>query len=158
MIHGFRLCKQKYLPLSPEGARKAGGRWNSKGVPAVYLAGSISLAVLEVAVHALELPDDYRLTEILFDDAIVEAITLFSLPTDWREPEQAQALRKIGDLWNFDKRSAVLKVPSIVVPQESNFVVNTEHPDFRMLMQRDLGVFKFDRRLRPRAFDITHEG
>lgn len=158
MAVGFRLCKQKYLPLNPDGARAAGGRWNSKGVPAVYLSESISLAVLEVTVHATELPDEYCLTEILMDDAIIESLPLLSLPVDWREPAQARALRRIGDLWNSQKRSAVLRVPSIIVPQEANFVVNTEHPDFPSIQQRDLGFFHFDRRLRPRLVDLTHDG
>lgn len=149
MAVGFRLCKQKYLPLNSDGARKAGGRWNSKGIPALYLADSIALAVLEVTVHALELPDDYVLTKVLFDDSLVQSLEIAASVPNWREDEQADTLRRIGDFWNRYRLSTVLKVPSVVVPQEFNFVINTEHPGFQNIRAVDLGPFRFDRRLRP---------
>ena len=155
---GFRLCNKKYHPLDPEGARRAGGRWNSKGVPAVYLADSISLAVLEVTVHALELPDDYYLTEVIFDEALVETLDITKLLWNWRDPVRADELRGIGDQWNSEKRSAILKIPSIVVPQEFNLVVNTEHADFPAVEHKNRGAFQFDHRLRPARVDLTHEG
>ena len=118
-------------------------------MPALYLADSIALAVLEITVHAVELPDDYLLTKFLIDDDLIEALDVTTLPEFWRDEAEAETLRNIGNKWSRSKRSAVLKVPSIVVPQEFNLVVNTEHLAFPSIEHRDLGGFQFDRRLRP---------
>ena len=150
MVLGFRLCSNDYLPLDSTGSKLAGGRWNSKKVPVVYLSESIALAVLEVTVNATDLPDDYKLTEVSIDDTLIESLIIATLPPTWREGAPFPTTRKIGDQWCSEKRSAVLRVPSSVVPQEFNLIVNTEHPDFAKITSRDLGLFEFDSRLRPK--------
>lgn len=97
----------------------------------IYLSESIALAVLEVTVNATELPGDYRLTEVSIDDTLIESLDLGTLPPAWREGAPFPTTRKIGDQWCSEKRSAVLRVPSSVVPQEFNLIVDTEHPGFR---------------------------
>ena len=74
MRFGYRLCKQKYAPANGDGAKRSGGRWNHKGFPALYLADSIALAVLEVTVHALELPTEYLLWRFRIPDHLIERI------------------------------------------------------------------------------------
>ena len=117
-----------------------GGRWNRPGRPIVYAASSAALAVLEVRVHldlppAL-LPDDYLLLTIDLRDLAIEAVV--ALPAD---------PAAFGDAWRRDQRSAVLRVPSLIVPESPNLLFNPAHPDAaraRIVAQRR---FVFDRRL-----------
>jgi len=119
----------------------------------VYTSGSIALAVLEILVHSpLELPDGYELWK-------VELPTRYSkveeLPREWRDdPAAAQDL---GDRWLAE--SAVVEVPSVVIPQESNYILNPKHPEYPAGYWIPMGTFDFDYRLRPhlKAF-VTHEG
>ena len=153
---GYRLCKRKYAPANSDGARKAGGRWNSKGQPALYLADSVALAVLEVTVHALELPTDYLLWRFhIPDDAITP---VGELAPGWRDPKNVEVMRQIGTDWLREKRSAGLSVPSVIVPLERNYVLNPEHPAFFRIKWEGLGDFEFDQRLRPTHASLTHDG
>ncbi len=140
----YRLAKAAFAALDGEGARLFGGRWNSAGRPMIYAAASPSLAVLEVLVHLdlpLDLmPDDYRLLTIEApDDAPRERLDQSS--------DSAEACRAAGN--DFLKRGAalVLLVPSIVVPKETNALVNPRHPDASRLRLIDDEPFRFDPRL-----------
>jgi RES domain-containing protein len=122
MPSGFRLCKSRYAPSTPENARRAGdgaarvgGRWNSPEVRAVYTSGSISLAVLEVLVHSpLELPDDYQLWKI---DLPYDFSDLADLPDDWQCDDYTTEVQELGS--EYLAESAVVRVPSVVVPRSS---------------------------------------
>ncbi len=140
----YRLAKAAFAALDGEGARLFGGRWNSAGRPMIYAAASPSLAVLEVLVHLdlpLDLmPDDYRLLTIEApDDAPRERLD--------QSPYSAEACRAAGD--DFLERGAalVLLVPSVVVPQERNALINPRHPDVSRLRLIDDEPFGFDPRL-----------
>ncbi|MDP3747337.1 MAG: RES family NAD+ phosphorylase [Phenylobacterium sp.] len=120
-----RLAKAAFTALDGEGARLFGGRWNSPGRPMIYAAASPSLAVLEVLVH-LDLPpelmpDDYRLLSLeLPDPGPIEHIE--------QTPEDDGARLAIGDRFLTDMASLALTVPSVVVPQERNTLINPRHP------------------------------
>jgi RES domain-containing protein len=112
-----------------------GGRWNSPGVPAVYASESRALATLEVLVGLQTnspLPG-YVLIPAEFDDSLLAAIELDEVPADWRQNPPASSTQRMGDDWIARGDSAVLQVPSALVPKESNFVLNPRHPDFSVV-------------------------
>jgi len=118
----WRLCREPFADLTGEGARRYGGRWNTPGRPLVYAASSAALAVLEVRVH-LDLtpellPDDYVLLEIdLGGGQSVEEVK--DLPLNPAE---------FGNRWLAERRTLVLQVPSVIVPESPNLLLNPLHP------------------------------
>ncbi len=132
-----------------EGARLHGGRFTSPGRAAVYVAASTSLAILETLVHAPStLVPRIVVIPVEFDSSYVANVEAAALPHDWRRHPAPASLRGVGDDWLDAGRSAVLRVPSAIVPEESNFLLNPGHPDFariRIGLPRGLDV---DARLR----------
>jgi len=100
----------------------AGGRWNTPGKLMVYTAASASLAMLEMLVHLgrNELLREYVLFELTFDDALMTGVDPTILSANWREYPVPHAVQQIGDSWIAQTASAVLRVPSVVVPMEWN--------------------------------------
>jgi RES domain-containing protein len=115
-----------------EGARLYGGRWNSPGVAVVYASESRALATLEVlaGLQTNSPLHEYVLIPAEFDDSIVVAVELEGLSTDWRRNPPPPSTQRLGDDWIASAASAVLKVPSALVPQESNYLFNPRHPAF----------------------------
>jgi RES domain-containing protein len=103
--------------FSGEGARLYGGRWNPKGVPLVYTAESRALAMLEMLVQ---------------DERTIERVDPAKLPSD-RRTQRMDHTRVLGAAWAASKRTVALAVPSAVLPEETNYVLNTAHPDFNRL-------------------------
>ncbi len=136
----WRLCRAAYADLSGEGARRFGGRWNSPGQPLVYASHDPALSVLEVRVH-LDLPpellpDDYTLVAIALGAVSIE--TLRDLPA---------APQAFGDAWLREQRSAVLRVPSVIVPESDNLLINPAHPAAAEIRITATRRFGFDTRL-----------
>ena len=131
-LTAWRIIKRRHIKtaFSGSGARKYGGRWNSPGVTVVYTAETQSLAVLEVLVH-LDSPE------------LLQKYLLISVEID----ESLGKLRSIGDRWILAGTSAVLRVPSALIPAENNFLLNPLHPGFRKLRIRKPVNFRFDPRL-----------
>jgi len=139
-VLAWRLCRAPFADLTGEGARRYGGRWNQPGRPMVYAASSAALAVLEVRVH-LDLPpdllpDDYVLLTIDMRDLVAEGVT--ALPAD---------PAAFGDAWLRDQRSALLQVPSLIVPESLNLLLNPAHPAAARASIVATRRFVFDRRL-----------
>jgi RES domain-containing protein len=134
-IKTVRIVRPEHLDtaFSGKGALKFGGRWNSKGTAMVYCAGSRSLSALEMLVHleAADILNTYLCIQAEFDDKIVLAVSAEDLPANWREDPIPMATMAIGDNWVASGVSAVLKVPSVIVPEEANYLLNPQHPDFR---------------------------
>jgi RES domain-containing protein len=126
--------------LSGEGARLYGGRWNAPRRPLIYTAETAALAVLEVRVHLdLDwdlLPDDYVLVAI--DTAAIVTETIHEFPDD---------PRAFGDACIESRRSALLRVPSWIVPESHNVLINPAHPDAPSIHLGPVRPFRFDRRL-----------
>jgi RES domain-containing protein len=118
------------------------------GVPVVYVSGTLSLALVEVLVH---LPSGvlpaYSAIRVEFDEALVTAIPDHELPPDWRNSPAPPGTRMLGDRWFAAGSSAVLRVRSVVVPPEFNYVLNPGHPDFRRIAIGPVVPFPFDARL-----------
>jgi RES domain-containing protein len=147
----WRITKRKHskTAFSGSGARKYGGRWNSAGTSIVYTAQTQSLAVLEVLVHldGPELLQRYVLIGVEIAESLVADVSPSDLPRNWRADPVPAAVRQIGDQWIENRASAVLRVPSTLIPAESNFLLNPAHPDFKKLVIRDPITFHFDPRL-----------
>lgn len=134
LIRVWRITHRKYADtaFSGEGARVLGGRFNSKGHPAVYTSGSLSLALLEILVQTNDRAF-FNKTVLLHAD--IPADCIFSpsnnmLPDRWNEIPYTWHSQLFGDRWLTHQKFAVLKIPSVVVPQEYNFVINPLHQDF----------------------------
>lgn len=150
MPSAWRLTKTKYLASAwdGKGARQAGGRWNSVGTAAVYTSSTLSLALAETLVHlsAGVLPA-YTAIPIEFDDALVSILEPDDVPKNWNVDPPPASTQAIGDAWVSAGRSAVLRVPSVVVPVEFNYVLNPKHPDFPSARVGAPWPFPFDPRL-----------
>lgn len=133
MLRVWRIVTARFAAtaFSGEGARRYGGRWNRKGIPLVYTASSQSLAMLEMLVQDEPLRAHYMMISAEIPaDLTVATIEPEQLPADWRDPAQLETLRSLGTHWAADMTSAVLTVPSAVVPAETNYLLNPRHPDF----------------------------
>jgi len=150
----FRLRRNSYPLYDGEGARRVGGRWNSRGTRVLYMSENRSLAVLEILVHLTSsLPDKYVLGAAdIPDDIPVETVDEAALPECWQvlNPREQLATRRIGDEWVKRQGSAVLTVPSVIVG-EWNYVLNPAHPDFARISFAESVTFRFDVRLLTRS-------
>jgi RES domain-containing protein len=145
----YRIVQPRHAAraLSGEGARLYGGRWSPPGRPCVYAADSRALATLEMLVHlpghTRSLP--YRLLTIEVPD---ESVTRAPhLPTAWNAMPPGRASQTVGAEWLAARKTAALMVPSVIIPEESNLLLNPQAPGFdaiRVLEERDL---RFDLRL-----------
>ncbi|MCK0714423.1 RES family NAD+ phosphorylase [Chromohalobacter sarecensis] len=137
-VSGYRLVKRKWLKsaFDGEGARLYGGRWNSKGNACVYLAGAESLAMLEVMVHLNDyrLLEDYALLEVTFQEDDLMRLPADGRPDDWMVEPAPSSTAEIGDGWLESQSSLVLAVPSVVVPRETNYLVNPNHAGFKAMV------------------------
>ena len=132
MLRGWRITKRRYASsaFNGEGARTYGGRWNSPGHSAVYVSESRALATLEI-LAGLRTPaviPAYVLIGVEFDEAFVTNWEPDALPKDWKAYPPAGTTQALGDRWLLDQASAVLAVPSALIPGERNFVLNPQHP------------------------------
>ena len=146
----YRIAKCHYADdLSGTGARLYGGRWNSVGKAAVYLASSRALAVLEVLVHLppLMIPDNYCVVEIEVPDNSVTELAATDLPANWKDISPPAALKQIGDLFLIKQDRLLLKLPSAIVPMEFNYLLNPGHKLFSKVKVLKKESFNFDERL-----------
>ena len=133
MLNTWRLVTARFADtaFSGAGARDYGGRWNQKGIPLVYTAGSLSLAMLEMLVQDEPLRARYITIPAGIPTAMkIDRVNVEQLPSDWRGSTALERLQSIGTEWATQLSSAVLAVPSAVVPAETNYLLNPKHPDF----------------------------
>jgi RES domain-containing protein len=151
MIRAWRLCRQRHAsaPLAGEGARRVGGRWSPRGTPIAYCASSLSLAVLECLVHfdLSEAPTDYVAIPMDLPNALIERVDPKRLPSNWRQTPAPPGLARIGGDWARAGRTAVLEVPSAIIPDEPNFLVNPAHAAVARIRVGASRPFHFDPRL-----------
>jgi RES domain-containing protein len=133
----WRLCRAIHAKsaFSGEGARRYGGRWNSRGVPMVYCSSSLALAAIELFVHLdpTQAPDDLvSIAAMLSEGEPARTIASEQLPPDWWT--DLSATRALGDAWIHGASSLALRVPSVPMRSEWNVLVNPLHP--RLAEQR----------------------
>ena len=152
MLTVWRIKTARFVTsaFTGEGARLYGGRWNPKGYPIVYTAESRSLALLEMLVQDDPLRANYVLVPAhIPNDLSITTIQTQELPEDWRNLSTRDTLQTIGKNWLTSMRSAILSVPSAVLPAERNYLINPNHSDFQKIMlgspeslQTDMRLYK----------------
>jgi RES domain-containing protein len=150
-MRAFRIVKKAHAlsAFSGEGARAFGGRWNFPGIPMVYAAQTRALAALESLAHfaGAERRMQFVTFELEIPDKLAMRLEAAGLPRDWRSDEPSQSTQALGSEWQQSGRSAALVVPSVLVPQECNVLLNPEHPDIDKIMVSYPEAFTFDARL-----------
>ncbi|REG78428.1 RES family NAD+ phosphorylase [Algoriphagus antarcticus] len=151
----FRIEREKYLKttLTGTGASLSEGyRWNSFNTRIVYTAETRALATLEVSVHldlSEDLPDDRYYVEIeISDELTIQEVKLEDLPENWDSHPPSATTQVIGDDFVTFNEAAILKVPSSIVPQEFNYLINPNHPDSSGIIVIGTAKMVFDQRLK----------
>jgi RES domain-containing protein len=151
VIHAWRLFKTIHLEtdLLGQGARLHCGCLNSRGVAVIYTSASLSLAALEMLAHlqSVTLLAKYHMRRLTFDEKLVTSLDISDLPPDWRESPPSPEVQHIGDAWVAAAKSAILRVPSALLPQEANYILNPAHPDFPKIKLDPPGPFVFPPRI-----------
>lgn len=148
----YRLSKLRYQDqiFSGIGGLYAQGRWTFRGRPVIYTSGSISLAILEYTLNYRRrgwVPATVLGRASIPDSLRIESVSPADLPPNWTDPDPPQVLREIGDKWLERGETAVLKVPSAVVVEEWNYLLNPRHGDAGKLVSGNPEPYRFDRRL-----------
>jgi RES domain-containing protein len=147
----YRICQAGFsTDLTGSGAMRYGGRWNTKGNAVLYTSSSRALATVEFVVH-LRLgnsQDDFRIVTIEIPDGVFcSQVNVENLNDNWKSFPFHFSTQRIGNDWLRSNGSLVLQVPSVVVPQEFNFLINPQHEDFHLVKVVGNEPFLFDKRL-----------
>jgi RES domain-containing protein len=145
----WRLARQPHgLDRSGAGAFLYGGRWTPAGVRVLHAAQSISLAALEYLVHSPKPPPNLVLVAIdLPDDAPLDRPAIEKLPEDWASPLPSTDCQAWGRRWCRAGKALAIAVPSVIVPEERNYVVNVGHPRMADVRLKSIRRFAYDLRL-----------
>jgi RES domain-containing protein len=127
---------------------KVPGRWHYSGSPVVYLSGSPSAALLEVCVHtsANDVPPEFTMLKIEGPQVKVAAVKAHDLPEDWRT--RLEVTRDLGSEWLRKNEGVLLQVPSAIVPETANFLLNPTHIDAAKFRITGVFPYPFDMRLK----------
>jgi RES domain-containing protein len=140
----YRVCRAIHVGLDGEGAKRVGGRWNSPGRAVVYMAQSISLAVLENLVHMSK--EDFPVGYVSVSAVIPDGIGILT-EEDLKKAGSNAGPREMGDYWLESGVSAVFRVRSAVIPEEFNCLLNPKHPEFLRILAEPPVPFVFDERI-----------
>ena len=148
----WRLTKTRYAndAFDGEGARIYGGRWNSRGTRVAYASSNSALAVLEVLIHLTGgggTAVGYSLISGTLPDSLVEELKPGLLPKDWKGSPVPPSVQAIGDEWIATGRSLALSVPSVIVEDGFNILINPAHADFGRFTVDSISAYDFDPRL-----------
>jgi len=147
----YRIAKTAFVrDLTGFGAKLYGGRWNHQGTALVYSSETRALATIEYLVHVsmANMPIDLSMAVLeVPDDSISEEIAAPSLPKNWRDFPAPPELADLGTRWARSVRSLLLIVPSAVVPEEHNVLLNPLHSDMKRVVLRDVETYEMDQRL-----------
>lgn len=158
-MRAYRIVKREWAAsaMDGEGARRFGGRWNPRGLGMVYLADSRALAALEVLVHLNRLARRLPMVILAVDlpDLSVESLDPEDLPTGWNHPASGERLRshgaselqRLGAAWIRSRKSLALRVPSAIVPEEDNILINPAHPEAARIQVGPPVPWRIDTRL-----------
>jgi len=135
-----------------EGPWRYGGRWNSPGARVVYVSEHQSTAAFEIFIHRVPfiLAEKYKAFHLEWSDGLTEIFPIKDLPANWRISPPPAETKEIGDHWVKEARSAVLALPSAISPDDTNFLLNPEHPHFKRIRIHSPIDYDFDPRLRGR--------
>lgn len=149
MMEVFKICREKYA--NALNASGAANRWNKKEEFVIYAEGSRSLSTLETVVHraAINISGLYKLLTISIKDKTpIKEIAIKDLPANWNTIEGYIELQEIGSKWYNSLETLILKVPSAIISQEYNYIINTKHPLFATNIRLESAEdFIWDKRL-----------
>jgi RES domain-containing protein len=144
----YRIALTRFATLSASGIE---GRWNSSGIKVLYTASSRALACLENVVHRSGEGLNERFSTMIIDvpsTERIEKVTIKDLPENWQQFSMEHICRQIGDDWFYRQESLLLQVPSIIIPEEHNYLINTQHRNFRKIKLKQTAPFLFDPRIK----------
>ena len=144
----FRISRERYArDLSGTGARIYGGRWNAKGTSLLYTAESRALAAMELAVHTdmNDLFDDLQLVTLSVPGQ--DLLALDPLPSHWNQHPPHPASQRVGEQFVTEGKALILKVPSVVIRGDYNYLINPGHTGFQQIEIVSIEPFQFDQRL-----------
>lgn len=150
-IRVWRIYRWEYKEsaFTGEGAKLFGGRFNSEGVAAVYTSGSLSLSLLEILVQSND-RSYLRHCVIFFVDiptSLIDIPKQSDFPDEWDQIPYGHTSQHFGDKWFSANTNPVLRIPSVVVPIEFNYVLNPNHPDFEQILITESEEKEIDPRL-----------
>ena len=133
--------------ISGEGSRIYGGRWNPVGIPALYTSENISLSILEILVRATKKtsPDTYTLISISIPDDHIFSLEFKKLKNGWQH--NLEYTQGIGEDFLKENQALCMRVPSAIVSQENNFLLNPLHTDFKKVKIISSELLELDKRL-----------
>lgn len=145
----FKICRAKYSDsLNASGAAN---RWNKKDEFVIYAGSNRSLSALELIIHrsAITITNPYKLLVIsIKEKTLITEVAIEKLPGNWKSMEAYVALQEIGSKWYNSLESLILKVPSVLISQEYNYIINTKHPLFyKNVALKSTEDFIWDKRL-----------
>jgi RES domain-containing protein len=147
----YRIARKDVVrDLSGTGAKLYGGRWNHRGTAVVYTSETRALATVEFLVHVSlsNAPSGLMTATIEIPDSIApEDVSRGSLPRGWRDYPPPRQVADLGTQWAKSGKSLLLRVPSAVVEQEYNILINPLHSDMRHVKLQRVEPFEFDKRL-----------
>jgi RES domain-containing protein len=150
-LKAWRLIKPEYIDFSfiGDGAKKYGGRWNNKGTSLIYTSSTLSLAAMELLTHLeyTQVLRKYYKISIELDSRSVLDLNINDLPSNWWDHSTYHETQIIGDHWVKSGASCILKVPSSVIKEEFNYLINPVHTDFKKIKIGQPSNFNFDPRL-----------
>jgi RES domain-containing protein len=145
----YRITLQKWASSLVASGRAA--RWNSNGFFVIYASGTRALACLENIVHRRSIGNDDLFSVTVIDIpsyVAIPEIDRAALPSDWRSFTSYASCQEMGNQWVRSGASAVLRIPSAIIAEENNYLLNPAHPDFRKISIVRSEGFAFDERLR----------
>jgi len=150
MLEAWRIVRERRAAtaFSGEGALEYGGRWNLPGTRMVYASESMALAALELLVHLIPpVTFKYKSIRIEFDETLVSGLDTVELFDGWTMSPPSLITQRLGTRWAAELRSAVLAVPSAIIPEETNYLINPLHADFSRIKLDAAQDFTIDSRL-----------
>lgn len=146
----WRIAQRKYaLERLCAGSALYGGRWNPVALPALYCGASIAICALEKFVHvgSAPLPPLVLVAVDIPDHSNIFTPAMTELPSDWNELPTSVSAQILGREWLERGEALAMRVPSAVLPEESNVILNPRHPDFQHVELTVIRPFSFDQRM-----------
>ncbi len=146
----YRVCHRTHAQdLTGEGARLSGGRWNSAGNPMIYAARSPALALLEVLAHATILPSNQVLVTLRLPSRVhIGKLGINKLPAGWNSLPSSATSQQIGDLFLREGQFLAIRVPSVILPEEENILINPRHASAKEIVIVSIENLPIDPRLK----------
>ncbi|MCX6207856.1 MAG: RES family NAD+ phosphorylase [Bacteroidetes bacterium] len=147
----YRVGKTKHAKdLSGEGARLFGGRWNHQLSPCLYTSATRALAILEfsVNVHLEDLPHLLSITSIEIPDKLIKELKASEIPADWKTIPAPSSTKNLGTEFLKALASPILKVPSVIIEEEFNFLLNPLHKESSRFKIVDIKAISYDERIK----------